>query len=128
MRTEIPETLPPEGAKIELRASFEGLRFLPRWFASGFNNRNPELTLFTDQLEVKTVGRVRIRYPKLSKVDVLRTARTRNVSFTCRRRLTRVTANVARDEDFVALLEFLERKGAPLTDRAKDAMKPAVHA
>lgn len=114
----LPEPLPEDGLEVKVRATFGGLRFLPRLFAFGKNNRNPSLKVFSDHLELKIMGTTSVDYDKIQVADGRVYGKTHNVTLTSKGKLGRPTANIRNRDDLVGLLRFLEQRGVPLTKKA----------
>ena len=108
-----------DGVRIPVRAAFIGLKWLPSLFAVGHNNLNPELTLFGDRLEIKSVKTYEIAFEDIREVGVLKTFGTRNIRLKLSSGLLTHTANVQDDDSFRAVLEFLVERGLHLNGKAR---------
>lgn len=115
----IDEAMSTDGVRIPVRAAFIGLKWLPSLFAVGHNNLNPELTLFGDRLEIKSVKTYEIAFEDIREVGVLKTFGTRNIRLKLSSGLLTHTANVQDDDSFRAVLEFLVERGLHLNGKAR---------
>lgn len=105
--------------KINLRAAFLGLKFLPHPLGIGGNNLNPKLFLHDNEIEYRNVFTThKLRYDAIDKVDTFTTFKTNNIILKPSNSIFTHSFNVKDKEQFKVALQFLSEKNCPLTDKA----------
>jgi hypothetical protein len=110
-----------ETLKVNVIASFLGLKFLPRVIALAFNNLNPKLILTNDDIEYRAfVFNRRLAYAEIESVDILLWIQTTNVYLVRNNSIFTVSANTNNEYELYRCLEYLKRKGCNLSERASE--------
>lgn len=117
---DIPLTLPETGFEVPILATFTGLKRMPRWRSFAHNSLNPSLILYKDRLECKVLLKRSIRFAEIENIDIWDTVATRNLSVSVRGREDLFTANLLNRRNLAQVLSFLQQRGVPLSNRAKD--------
>lgn len=115
-----------EGERIEipLLAAFIGLKPLPT-IALVRQNYNPKLFLLPSGIEFKVISKKYKQYSEIESVDILTWRQTRNITFNFRDSIFNFSGNVIVDKVLADALAFLEKKGAPLTPKARSFLAQA---
>ena len=113
----IPQNLPETGYRVPVVATFIGFKNVPL-IAVAYNNISSSLILFEDYVEYKVCRTRRYNYSKIDSVGVYRTIGTENIEFNFRSSLFSFSGNLFEKENLIELLEFFQRKGLKLTDKA----------
>ncbi|MEZ5002627.1 MAG: hypothetical protein R2730_06290 [Chitinophagales bacterium] len=110
--------------KINLRAAFLGLKFLPHPLGIGGNNLNPKLLLHDNEIEYRNVFTTRkLHYNAIEKVNTFTTFKTNNIIIKPFNSIFTHSFNVKDKEQFKMALKFLSEKNCPLTDKAIKMME-----
>lgn len=108
--------------KVELIASFLGLRFLPPPLGIGSNSINPKLIFHEDEVEYRVFSTTRINYTSIEKVDVFLFYKTTNLLLTRHDSVFTFGGNLNDRAKLIEVLRFLQRKGCSLTEKALNFM------
>ncbi len=119
---ELREPLPADGVSVPLLATFAGLARVPL-LSLGKNNLSARLRLYPDELEFKMLRTLRRPYSDIQRIGVQTAWATRNVEFVWQDSIMTFTANVRSDAWRLALLRFLEGRGAPLAPAAVELLR-----
>ena len=113
----LPDPLPIGGTAIALKASFVGIKGVPV-VALAHNSAFPSLVLYEDRLVQRVIFR---RERKLSDIEYVHVALTGtdNLEIAYKHRRFTFSAKILFDGDLARALQFFERKGIKLTDRAR---------
>ena len=113
----IPNPLPDGGFSIPLRASFLVFKKFPL-FGVATNNAAPRLDLFKDRIEFRVITSQIRQYEDLESVDARQTFGTQNIVLRWRRGALAFCANLGAEKPLIEVLEFFQRRGIGLTERA----------
>lgn len=115
-----------EGERIEIQllAAFIGLKPLPT-IALVRQNYNPKLFFLPGGIEFKVISKKYKQYSEIESVDILTWRQTRNITFNFRDSIFNFSGNVIVDKVLTDALAFLEKKGVPLTPKARSFLAQA---
>lgn len=113
----VPQTLPEDGFKVPVEATFLGFRNVPL-IAIAYNNTSSSLVLFEEFVEYKVCRTRRYHYSKIDCIGVFRTIGTENIEINFRNSLFSFSGNLFEKENLIELIQFFKRKGLNLTDGA----------
>ena len=117
---DIPQTIPFEGFKVPVLATFTGQRGSRRQYFKSHNNLNPSLILFEDRLECRVILQRTILLAEIENVDIRGTFATRNLQVYVKGKESLFSANLFNRSNLAQVLSFLKNRGVLLSSRAKD--------
>jgi hypothetical protein len=121
---DIPQTIPMEGFKVPVLATFTGQRGSPRQLFKSHNNLNPSLIIFEDRLECRVILRKAILLSEIENVDIWNSFATRSLQVYVKGKEDLFTANLFSRRNLAQVLGFLKNRGVLLSNHARDFLSP----
>lgn len=116
---DIPDSISGQGHEVPVLATFTGLKSLPRHVSYSYNNLYPALTLYENSIECRVLVKKVIFLSEIEKADVMETFLTRNINIYVKNQDNLFTANLYGRRNLAQVLGYLEKRGVPLSERAK---------
>lgn len=114
----LPNTLPSEGFKVPIVASFAGFKHIPI-LAFAHNSATPSFLLYADGVEHKVWRGKRRSYAEIESLGISQLPLTQNFVLTFKNSLITFSGNLLEVEDLRVLVDYLSRRGVPLTADAQ---------
>jgi hypothetical protein len=106
------------GMRVELKAAFTGVTWLPSWIALTSSSVAPHLILEDDGFDYKVIRSASRRYDEIASVDFRKMLGTRNIIIRFKTGSATFTGNAVNDEEARKGLAGLRDKGCFLSSRA----------
>lgn len=116
---DISDSISGQGHEVPVLATVTGLKSLPGHVAYSYNNPYPALTLYENRIECRVLVKKVIFLSEIEIADVMETFLTRNINIYVKNQEKLFTANLYGRRNLARFLGYLEKRGVPLSERAK---------